>query len=459
NRFSPIVEGMIDVSTQIGEVVGRVQAVQFRQMVNAGMDERQARSATNELSQYSLAIGGPLSNLARIMMNAIKVDQVVEAAIAEMDQGRKPLITFHSTNAALLNEMSRDEDGNRLTEEELAELPEMTIRDQIRRIHNGLYKMKIDGDTLDPRANNSDAMRAFRKFSKAARHRNANGRGVIAASLRLQDAIANIDDGTERDRMAARAEELDAKIVPHTPLREVVETYTRLSNTNYYEEAVSQRAIEDYEDALKSITDELEEDHLAELESIIVTFRATIDPGERRQLVADIGEAFRRIELPRVMNDEIKADLTALEAEVDTLGGDREHYDAINAAFARIDELINEIPDLPVSPVDALIERLEANNIRTGEISGRTLCYRENRIQKRGGRNRKEIVDNFNGGHLDALLYNSAGATGGSYLAGVTFDDQRPRSLIEFEAPIDIIKYVQAQGRGNRYDQVASPKV
>ncbi len=288
NRFSPIVEEMIDVSTRIGEIVGRVQAVQFRRMVDGGMDERQARSMTNELSQYSLSIGGPLSNLARIVMNAIKVDQVVKAAIAERDSGRKPLITFHSTNAGLLEETSRDrDDGRRLTDAELAGLEEMTIRDQIRRIHKNIYKMKVEGEIRDPR-----------------------------------------------------------------------------------------------------------DDH------------------------PDIQEAFDRIEA-----------------------------------------LIDEIPDLPVSPVDALIERLEANEISTGEISGRSLCYRGGRIRRRSGRGRRETVDLFNSGEIDALLYNSAGATGGSYHAGATFKDQTPRTLIEFEAPIDIIKYVQAQGRGNRYDQVAAPKV
>lgn len=287
NKFSPIVESMIDVTQQIGEIVGRAQAIQYRQAINAGMDERQAKAQSNGLSQYSLAIGGPLSNLARIVMNAIKVDQLVEAAIAEMDQGRKPLITFHSTNAALLTEMSKDEDGKRLSEEELAALPPMTLRDQIRRIHGSLYKMRLEGENRDP----------------------------------------------------------------------------------------------------------------------------------------------------------------------------REDYPEIQAVFERIEALIEEIPDLSVSPVDALIERLEANNIRTGEISGRTLCYRDDRIQTRGGRNRKETIDKFNSGEIDALLYNSAGATGGSYHAGATFKDRRPRTLIEFEAPTDIIKYVQAQGRANRYDQVVSPKV
>lgn len=287
NRFSPVVEGMIDVSTSIGEIVGRAQAIRFRRLVDGGMDERQARFMTNELSQQSLAIGGPLAILARAMMNAIKVDQVVEAAIGEIEQGRKPLITFHSTNAALLEQFGRGADGRRLDDEELAELDELTIRDQIRRIHESLYRMRVDGEIRDPRDEDDD----------------------------------------------------------------------------------------------------------------------------------------------------------------------------IRVAFERVTAMIDAIPDLPASPVDAVIERLEANDVRTGEISGRALCYRRGRIRKRTGLDRRATVDRFNAGEIDALLYNSAGATGGSYHAGAEFEDRRPRTLIEFEAPIDIIKYIQAQGRGNRYGQVANPRV
>lgn len=289
NRFSPIVEGMIDASTRIGEIVGRRQAIEFRNLVNRGVPENVARQMTNELSQYSLAIGGPLANLARITMNALKVDQVVEVAAAEMDMNRKPLITFHSTNSALLNELTRTAEG-RMSEEEIAALPRLSLKDQVRRIHNALYMVTLDGDR--------------------------------------QDA---------------------------------------------------------------------------------------------RQVSRDVAEAYRRV-----------------------------------------DALIDQLPnDLPVSPVDSLKEKLEANGMRVGEISGRTLCYRNDRIERRSAeeRDRRSVIDAFNSGDLDVLIYNSAGATGGSYHASPDFKDQRGRTMIELETPVDIIKYVQSQGRGNRYGQVEDPKV
>lgn len=289
NRFSPIVEGMIDASTQIGELVGRRQAMEFRNMLNRGVPENVARQMTNELSQYSLAIGGPLANLARITMNALKIDQVVEVAAAEMDMNRKPLITFHSTNAALLSELTRTEAG-RMTDEEAAALPPLSLKDQIRRIHQALYMVTLDGDR--------------------------------------QDA---------------------------------------------------------------------------------------------RRVSRDVAEAARRV-----------------------------------------DELIDQLPDdLPVSPVDGLKEKLEANGMRVGEISGRTLCYRNDRIERRTPeeRDRRAVIDAFNSGELDVLIYNSAGATGGSYHASPDFKDQRGRTMVELETPVDIIKYVQSQGRGNRYGQVEDPKV
>jgi hypothetical protein len=287
NRFSPVVEMMLEASTRIGEHMGRRQALDYRAAVNRGMAPERARALSNELNQYSLAIGGPLANLARITMNAIKIDQVVDEALEEMREGRKPLITFHSTNQALLAELSRGEDG-RVSEEAMANVGPLTLRDQIRRIHHSLYKVRIDGVVQDARA-----------------------------------------------------------------------------------------------------------------------------------IYPDVRDT---------------ADL--------------------------VDRQIDELPDdMPVSPIDALIERFEAQGVSVGEISGRTLCYRNGRIERRAGRNRKETIDFFNSGNLDVLIYNSAGATGGSYHASPKFADQRPRTMIELETPIDIIKYVQALGRGNRYGQVAKPRV
>lgn len=288
DRFSPMVEAMIDASLQVNDMVGRVQDAHFANLRAQGVDLDAARKQSNTLSQYSLALGAPLSNLARVVMNAMKIDQVVETAVAELAEGRKPLITFHSTNAGLLMERSRGADGNRLDEAALAALPELTLKDQVRRIHDRIYRTKIDGEPRDAR---------------------------------------------------------------------------------------------------------------------------DVDP-------------------------------------------------RVAAAAARVEAMIDQLPDgLAASPVDALVERLEAHGMRVGEVSGRTLCYREGRIRMREDRDRRAVIDAFNNGDLEVMIYNSAGATGGSYHASPKFRDQRPRTMIEMETPVDIIKYVQSQGRANRYGQVARPRV
>jgi hypothetical protein len=286
-QFAPVVEMMIDVNLKISEQMGRRQGTEFRNAVNRGMDEQAARSLVNGMNQYSIALGSPLSNLARIMMNALKIDQMVDETLAEIREGRKPLITFHSTNAAVLNEMARGDDG-KLSEEAMENANGLSIKDQIRRIHNSIYKIKLEDEPTDAR----------------------------------------------------------------------------------------------------------------------------VEYGE----VAD--------------------------------------------AAALVEAAINDLPDdLPVSPLDSLIERLEANGLTVGEISGRTLCYRNDRIQKRTGTDRRETINGFNGGDIDVMLFNAAGATGGSFHASADFADQSPRTLIEWEPPTNIIKYVQGLGRANRYGQVAKPRV
>ena len=287
NRFSPVVEMMIECSSQIGEHMGRRQTHVYNEFIRRGYSQQAARAQTNEMNQYSISLGNPLSNLSRIAMNALKVDQVVDAAIQEIQEGRKPLITFHSTNSGLLEEVSRGANG-RNSEEAMRDPGTLTLKDQIRRIHEGMYRLKLNDE--------------------------------------VQDA--------------------------------------------------------------------------------------------------------------RVL------------------------YPDVRQTAGMIETLIDGLPDnLPASPIDALVEKLEAHGLAVGEVTGRTLCYRNGEIQRRGNRNKREVMDAFNSGDLDVIIYNSAGATGGSLHASPTFRDQRPRTTIEIEAPTDVIRYVQALGRGNRYGQIHRPKV
>ena len=128
NLFSPAVELMIDVSLQIGNHLGRIQAREYHALRNRGLSEEAARARTNAANQYSINLGSPLANISRVAMNAIKTSsiihgragQIVETVLGEIAEGRKPLITFHSTNAGLLQEVSRGPDG-KVSEEAMEE--------------------------------------------------------------------------------------------------------------------------------------------------------------------------------------------------------------------------------------------------------------------------------------------------------------------------------------------------
>ncbi|MCE2523365.1 MAG: strawberry notch C-terminal domain-containing protein [Rhodobacteraceae bacterium] len=280
NRMTPVVELMIDASLRVGALVGRAQSQRYAQMINDGVDEQTARTQCNALFQYSGAIGSPLVRLARVTINAIKVDQVVEEAVNELNEGRKPLITFHSTGASLFNELAADNQASPDVK--------LSLSDQIARVAESIFRIKLDDQ---------------------------------------------IQDARQRDR--------------------------EIGNISH-----------------------------------------------------------------------------------------------------RLSSMIAEMPDdLPASPVDSVIEKLAELGFVAGEISGRSLAYRDRRIVRRSASDRRSVVDAFNDGGIDVLIYNSAGATGGSYHASPDFGDPRPRTLIEMETPVDIIKYIQSQGRGNRYGQIAKPRI
>ncbi len=283
DAFSPLIEKVLDCSLRVGALVGQAKGSHYTWLLNNGFDRVTAQTEAENSNQYGMSPGSHLARLSRLMINAIKIDQVVKEVLNEINEGRKPLISFHSTGEVVLNEMVAT--GNEVLQEQELHL---TLADHIRRVTESLYKITL---------NNEDA------------------------------------DAREHCEMVA---------------------------------------------------------HLAH-------------------------EIEERIDL--------------------------------------IDQ------NLPASPIDTLIEKLSEKGIRVGEISGRNLIYQGNRIMRKPNTGRQQIIEQYNNGDLDVLMYNMAGATGGSYHSSADFKDQRPRSLIEMETPLDIIKYVQSQGRSNRYGQVHRPRV
>ena len=132
-------------------------------------------------------------------------------------------------------------------------------------------------------------------------------------------------------------------------------------------------------------------------------------------------------------------------------------------AIERIGKLIDEMPDLPVSPIDQMRERIEQAGFVCDELSGRKLS-----IQHRDGsafavaleqRPKAEIVRRFNTGQTDALILTRAGSTGISLHASEKFPDKRQRRMIEAQSAADVNKRVQFFGRVNRKGQVHSPEI
>lgn len=130
---------------------------------------------------------------------------------------------------------------------------------------------------------------------------------------------------------------------------------------------------------------------------------------------------------------------------------------------ARIRELIEQFPDLPMSPIDSIRERIEAAGFSFDELSGRKLM-----IEGRGlgfhatqldTRPKAETVRRFNTGQTDAILLTRAGSTGISLHASEKFPDQRRRVLIEVQSAADVNKRVQFFGRVNRKGQTSDPEI
>lgn len=114
---------------------------------------------------------------------------------------------------------------------------------------------------------------------------------------------------------------------------------------------------------------------------------------------------------------------------------------------------------LSLSPIDTLLQALEAKGVNCGEISGRTFRLNEKgqieKIQKKEPKTK--IVARFNSGESNVVIITRAGASGISLHASAAFKDQRVRVLYELEITNRPTYRLQFRGRVNRKNQIATP--
>lgn len=151
-------------------------------------------------------------------------------------------------------------------------------------------------------------------------------------------------------------------------------------------------------------------------------------------------------------------DIPVIRQEIDLVQEDADVHTSVRS----IQMLIERFPDMQASAIDIVKNTLRRAGYSCGEITGRHLEVGEDdRVRPRSDvdRDRVRTKNAFNAGDLDAILINSAGATGTDLHAGERFADQRQRHFHILQAPDKVQKEIQAIGRVSRFGEVVKPLI
>jgi len=143
----------------------------------------------------------------------------------------------------------------------------------------------------------------------------------------------------------------------------------------------------------------------------------------------------------------------------------KEEAEAIDEAINDIAAKIAQLPDIPVSPLDTLRQKLNDAGYSNGEISGRSFQTRPSpddpnkMIVSIRPDQRLQTLSDFNSGRADSVTLTRAGSTGLSLHSSAKFSDRRQREMIEAQIANNVAERVQFFGRVNRRGQVNSPRI
>lgn len=127
----------------------------------------------------------------------------------------------------------------------------------------------------------------------------------------------------------------------------------------------------------------------------------------------------------------------------------------------------SKLDQLPGSPIDYVLSKIEDAGYKTAEITGRThgLNYRDGTaylkarsMADRSIKGKIAAIRGFNDGTVDAIFLNRSGSTGLSLHASEKFKDKRKRRMILAQAEGNIDTHMQMLGRVHRTGQVVLPE-
>ncbi|SEI14541.1 strawberry notch C-terminal domain-containing protein [Paraburkholderia hospita] len=143
----------------------------------------------------------------------------------------------------------------------------------------------------------------------------------------------------------------------------------------------------------------------------------------------------------------------------------KEEAEAIDEAIKDIAEKIAQLPDIPVSPLDTLRQKLDDAGYSNGEISGRSFQTSPSPddpnkiIVSIRPDQRLQTLSDFNNGRTDSTTLTRAGSTGLSLHSSAKFADRRQREMIEAQIANNVAERIQFFGRVNRRGQVNTPRI
>lgn len=134
-------------------------------------------------------------------------------------------------------------------------------------------------------------------------------------------------------------------------------------------------------------------------------------------------------------------------------------------AFYEARDFINQsnLEGLPGSPIDHMLDRLEAAGLTMGEITGRNATLRGGVLENRdsSAAAKKVTMREFNAGDLDGVILNRSGSTGYSMHALDPLlhsdNDGKKRHMIILQPEPDIALFMQILGRIHRTGQSQLP--
>lgn len=122
-------------------------------------------------------------------------------------------------------------------------------------------------------------------------------------------------------------------------------------------------------------------------------------------------------------------------------------------------DLIDKVPELPISALDHIREGIEKAGFTCGEITGRRFFIKDNKeMVQRDIRDKGVIRDMFNDGLYNAVLVNKAGASSLNMHASLEAKDKGVRVTQYCGVFPDANTYGQIAGRTHRNGAVSSPE-